>query len=81
VVDVLDCEIEFVFMALGAAELGATIGQHAAEPDSVLIVERHHPVIEDLGGSDRGFAVIQLGERHLGIGVERVSDILCMGEP
>ena len=58
VVDVLDRKIELVFMALGAAELGATIGQHAAEPDAMLIVERHHAIVEDLGGSDRGFAVI-----------------------
>jgi hypothetical protein len=28
VIDVLDREIELVFVALGAAELGATIGQH-----------------------------------------------------
>src|SRR5215472_6673318 len=36
VVDVLDREIELVFMALGAAKLGATIGQHARQPDGVL---------------------------------------------
>ena len=58
VIDVLDGEIELVFMALGAAKLGATIGQHARQPDAVLVVERHHPIVEDLGRSDRGLAIV-----------------------
>src|SRR5262247_1451412 len=47
-IDVLDGEVELVFVALSAAELGATIGQHPTQPDAVLVAERHHPVIEDL---------------------------------
>ena len=49
-------EMELVFVALGAAKLGAAIGQHARQPDTVLVIERHHPVIEDLGRGDRGLA-------------------------
>src|SRR5215472_9621141 len=49
VINVFEGEIELVFMALGTAKLGATIGQHARQPDTVFIVEGHHPVIEDLG--------------------------------
>ena len=37
VIDVLNREIELVFMALGAAKLGAAVGQHARQPDAVLI--------------------------------------------
>src|ERR1700751_250767 len=70
VIDVLDREIELVFMALGAAKLGAAIGQHARQADVVLVIKRHHPVIEDLGRGDRGLAVIELGEGDLGIGVD-----------
>jgi hypothetical protein len=47
VIDVLDREVELVLVALGAAKLGAAIGQHARQPDSVLVVERHHSVVED----------------------------------
>ena len=36
----------------------------------MFVVERHHPVIEDLGRGDRGLAIIQLGEGDLGIGVD-----------
>src|SRR6516164_9560410 len=70
VVDVLDCEIELVFMALGAAKLSAAIGQHPRQSDAVLVVERHHPVVEDLGGGDRGLAIIQFSKGDLGIGVD-----------
>ena len=69
-VDVIDREIELVLVALAAAELSATIGQHARQPDAVLVVERHHPIIEDFSGGDRGLAVIELGEGHLGVGVD-----------
>ena len=36
----------------------------------MLVVERHHPVVEDLGRGDRGLAVIELGEGDLGVGVD-----------
>src|SRR5438477_1815648 len=40
VIDVLDRQVELVLVAFPAAELGAAIGQHPAQPDAVLIVER-----------------------------------------
>src|SRR5262249_56561958 len=70
VMAVLRCEVELVIMALAAAEFGATVGQHARQPDAVLVIKRHHPVVEDLGRGDRGLAVIQLGKGDLGIGVD-----------
>src|SRR6266496_4930958 len=57
-------------MALAAAKFGASVGQHPAQPDAVLVVERHHPVVEDLGSSDRRLAIIKLGEGDLGVGVD-----------
>jgi hypothetical protein len=36
----------------------------------VLIVERHHPVVEDLGGGDRCLAIVQFSKGDLGIGVD-----------
>ena len=66
VVDVLNGEIELVLVALGAAKLGAAIGQHARQPDAVLVIEQYHPIIEDLGRGDRGLAVIEFGEGDLG---------------
>src|SRR5205823_12973569 len=71
VIDVLDRQVELVLVAFPAAELGAAIGQHPAQPDAVLIVERHHPLVEDLGGGDRGLAVIELGDGHLGVGIDK----------
>jgi hypothetical protein len=51
VVDVLDGQIELVFMRLGgAAEFRAAVGQHAAELDVVLVEERPHTVVEQVGG-------------------------------
>ena len=71
VVDVLHGEVELIFVRLGsAAEFRAAIGQHAAELDVVLVEERHHTVVEQVGGGDWGLAVIQLGERHLRVGVD-----------
>ncbi len=69
-VDVLDGQVELVFVALVATELGAAVGQHPRQPDAVLVIKRHHPVIEDLGRGDRCLAIIQLGEGDLGVGVD-----------
>jgi len=69
VINVLNGEIELTFVALGAAKFGAdrlasaTIGCRARR-------RMAHPVIEDLGRGDRRLAVIELGKRDLGIGVD-----------
>ena len=69
-IDVFDREVELVFVALGAAKLGAAIGQYSRQADGVLVIKRHHAVVEDLGGGDRCLAVVQLGEGDFGIGVD-----------
>src|SRR5512133_1984901 len=70
VIDVFDGEVELVLVALGAAKLGAAISQHTRQPDTMLIIERHHAVVKDLGSCDRGLAIIELGEGDFGIGVD-----------
>jgi hypothetical protein len=40
----------------------------------MLIIERKHPIVEDLGRGDRRLAVIEFGEGDLGI---RVSMKVC----
>ncbi len=47
-----------------------TIGQHPLQRDVVLFEERDDAVVEQIGGGDRGLAVVELGERDLGIGVD-----------
>src|SRR5262245_66461241 len=53
-----------------AAELAATVSQHAQEPDIVLLEERQHTVIEQIGRRDGRLAVVELGKAHLGVGVD-----------
>ena len=70
-VDILHRQVELVFVVLGVAAIfGAAIGQHPAELHLLGIVERHHPIIEQVGGGDRRLAVIELGEGDLRIGVD-----------
>ena len=62
-VDVLDGQVELVFMpVVGAAVLGAAAGRHPLQHDAVLVVERDHPVVAQVGGGERCPAVVRLGE-------------------
>src|SRR5262245_20867979 len=71
VVNVLHREVELVLMALGlAAELCTTIGEHMTDHDLVLVEERDDAIVHQVGGGERRLAVVELGERHLGIGVD-----------
>jgi len=71
VIDVLDREIQLVLVPFGvAAELAAAVSQHAQELDIVLLEERQHTVIEQIGRGDGRLAVVELGKAYLGIGVD-----------
>ena len=66
-IDVLDREIALVLVPFGiAAELAAAVSQHAQELDIVLLEERQHTVIEQIGRRDRRLAVVELGKAYLG---------------
>jgi hypothetical protein len=41
-----------------SAKLDAAVGQRARQPDAVLSIERHDPVVEDFGRGDRRLAVV-----------------------
>ena len=73
VVDVLDREIELVFVAVvGSAIFGPPVGQHALQGNVVLLVERDHPVVEEIGGDQGRLSIVKLGEADLGVGVDEV---------
>src|SRR5262249_31513015 len=70
-IDVLDRKIQLVLVPFGiAAELAAAVSQHAQELDIVLLEERQHTVIEQIGRRDRRLAVVELGKADLGVGVD-----------
>ena len=37
----------------------------------MLVEERDDAIVHQVGGGERRLAVVQLGERHLGVGVDR----------
>ena len=59
-----------------AATLGPSAGQHPAGHDALdrlrrsSLKERQHAVVHHLGGGDRGFYVVQLGEADFRTGVD-----------
>ena len=70
-VDILERQIELVFMALWIAAIFlAAIGQHAGEPYLPCVIERHDAIVDEIGRGDRRLAVIELGEGDLGVGVD-----------
>ena len=70
-VDILERQIEFVFMVLRVAAIfRAAIGQHAAELHLMAVVERHDAIVKKIGRRDRRLAVIELGEGDLGVGID-----------
>ena len=73
VIDVFHGEVELVFVpVVCAAVLSAAVGQDALQGNAVLLIERDHPVVEQIGRGDRGLAVVQLGEADLGVGIDEV---------
>jgi hypothetical protein len=66
VVDVFQREVKLVLVVLGvAAVLSATVGEHAQQPDAMLVEERHDAIVEQVSRGQRCLAVIQLGEGDL----------------
>src|SRR5262249_55250857 len=69
-IDVLDGQVEFVFVTImGTAVLGAAVGQNALQGYTVFLVEGNNPVIEQVSGGNRRLAIVELGEADLGVGV------------
>ena len=70
VVDILDRQVELIFVTIvGTAILCATIGQDPIDADRMVVEERDHPIVEDVGRGQWRLDQIELGEANLGIGV------------
>ena len=70
-IDVLDRKIQLILVPFGiAARLAAAVSQHAQQLDVVLLEERQHTVIKQIGRRDGRLAVIELGKTYLGVGVD-----------
>jgi hypothetical protein len=54
-------------MSSFAAELAAAVSPHAQELNIMLLEERQHTIVEQIGGRDRRLAIIELGEGDLGV--------------
>jgi hypothetical protein len=64
--------LDFYRVAFRKKILSAAVGEHAAEPGVMLVEERHDAVIQQIGRGNQCLAIVELGERHLGIGVDEV---------
>src|SRR5262249_54501149 len=72
VIDVLDRKVELVLVVLGlAAKFRAAIGEYATDRDLILLEERHHPIVHQVGGGEWRLPIIELGEGYLRIGIDR----------
>jgi hypothetical protein len=57
--DVLDREVKLALVPLRvAAELAATVGQHAQQLNRMRLEGRQHPVIQEISRRDRGLAML-----------------------
>src|SRR5690606_40836306 len=69
---ILDGEIELVFVVFPCTAIfRPPIGQHPEQPEVVFLIKGYHAVIEHIGSYQCVFTVIQLGEGHFGIGVDK----------
>ncbi len=70
VVNVSDRQDELVIMFVGpAAIFRAPVSHDPQHWQFMLIMERQHPVIEQISGSDGRFGSVELGMGNLAIGV------------
>ena len=70
-VDVLDGQIQFVFMCFPvSAVFGSPVREHPHQFQVMLLEERNHPVIEHVRRHERVLPVVKFGESDFGIGVD-----------
>ena len=59
-----------VVLVHSPAVFRAPVGHDPQHRQVVLVMERQHPVIEQVGGGDRRLGGVELGLRDLGIGID-----------
>lgn len=68
--DVVDRQVQLIVVALGLAAIFRTaIGEYAQQRQSLGLQEGQYPVIEQIRRGDRRLGGVELGKRHLGVGV------------
>ena len=71
VIDVLDRQVEFVFVPLGiAAIFTAAVGQYPQQLNVEAFEQWKHTIVEQIRRRDRRLAIVELGADHLGLGVD-----------
>ena len=71
VVDVLNGQIQFIFMCFPVATVfSSPVSEHPHEFQVMLLEEGYHTVIEHVRRHERILSVIQLGKTDFGIGVD-----------
>ena len=61
-IDILDGEVELIFVPLRiAAIFAATVGQHAQQLDVMALEQWQHAVVEEIGRRDRRLSIVELG--------------------
>jgi hypothetical protein len=71
-VDVLHDQIQFVLVVLAlSAVFRAAISEHTQQRDLVLLQKGQHTVVKQICRDQRVLAIMEFGEGHLGVGVEK----------
>jgi hypothetical protein len=60
-----------------AAILGSPVGENSEYRNVELVEEWYDPVVEKIGGCDRGFGRVELAHGDLGIGIDKSSSKLA----
>ncbi len=71
VIKVLDRQIQFILMLLGfPAGLSPAVGPDSVQGDVMPLKERHHAVVQQLGGSEGRRPIVQLRKAHFAVRVD-----------
>lgn len=76
VLDVLQRQQQLVGMTFGlAAELATVVGQYRFDGNPERVVERQHPLVQQIARRDRHLETVALGERQAAEGVDDHLDV------
>lgn len=71
-IDTFDGQVKLILMMLGFSFVfRSSVSEDPQQGYLVFLEEGQHPIIEHIGRSDGVFGLIELGEGHPGIGVDK----------